>query len=305
MLPLKRDSADGILAELKKMEFFKNSKCQVHAISPPRSSIREKYALWCDLGQFFIKRVGLTNANQVKNLYKIIDHSSINNLSVLMPNLVGSESEYLIYNWVKGKSFLKYVILCLAFNRMNTLRNLFFNLGLWLSNFHKSSKNIDVHSVGCNSDPKVVYPDYFRNVPIFKTYNDYTMRNMLLAQEKNIYILDIDAAFHPEFPLFLYPYHDISIFSTNLFSLNKLYFISLGKLRLLLKYFLKGYFSVAGFNYNQECLLYFMRMHYFGNFMDRSLGQIYSGIVNRRYIKNLGYYLSSNIALCPETDTII
>ena len=196
------------------------------------------------------------------------------------------------------------------------IKEIFFNIGIWLKNFHSamsSRKPIFVVDVIEEINLAIKKSNYFSKLQkklVFEhlncikdrigsnailnsvsPHNDFSLRNIIADKRGNFSIIDWDAMSHREFPKNASIYHDLTNFLINVQSLIKFRpFVSTVKIESLLNCFLTGYFNtpVKSLGSQLEDMLYIFTMKEFiGLSGDRPLYQVYKKRLGFRFIKIL------------------
>jgi hypothetical protein len=279
--------------------FLREKKSFVlHNFRPKRSSKKKKIILDTEDGRFFLKYVGHDIAEDVAQLYAKIMQD--NCLKDYFPSLVAHEKGWLIYEYVEGQEFFKFVIRNFFSKSFGEVSELFFLLGKCLASYHKSFIKDFVHAkdylepyfLQLNSHHS--HDDLTDKIPLVKMYNGFTMRNILLVQSKKFICLDIDGAFHPKLPQYMLPYQDISFSILNILSLSTNPFFPHSKIKKAIHEFLNGYF------YDHQCIKYskyllqtFIEFHYHG-VTSLSISNVYPSMKHILFRKKISVAVSKN-----------
>jgi hypothetical protein len=269
------------------LHFYKSKPIlHIKAVQKGNRSSRKKFYVTTANQDYFLKFVGSDIGHNVFKLYtEIMQHRK---LVRHLPQLWAVEKGWLIYQCIGGQQLVKYFLTNLYKKSFGEELNIIYSIGNFLSIYHKALIQ-DWITANDFLKPylrKVNLPsdnDKLLKVPIVKTYNDFTMRNILITQSKEFFCLDIDAAFHPQYPHYTIPYHDISITIINILSLDIIPLLFSQKIKRAIYKFLSGYFhNNSEMSYSKYLLTAFIQLHYNGYFMDRDIRTIYA---RNRYIR--------------------
>ena len=282
------------LAFLKEKKHF-----LLKGFTPKRASIKKKLLLETAGERYFLKYVRKEIAEQVAEIsLEISQNSSLQNY---FPTLIASEKGWLIYKFIEGEDFLKYVIRHLFSQEFEKTLPLFHSLGKCLSLFHQmftkefvnAKEELEPYFTQINMNGS--HNDLIDELPLVKTYNDFTMRNVLLLDSKQILCLDLDAAFHRKFPKYMLPYHDIGFTVLNILSLSIIPVFLNNRIEMAVESFLKGYFENNDkMTYSKYLLQLFLVFHYHGLFADRNLNKLYPGLKHTTFRNRIANAVANN-----------
>jgi len=299
----------------KDLSFFKsNPAFCIRDINKRDYSSRKKFYLYTEDQRYFLKFVGNDIAKNVAELYvKIMQHQQLNRH---FPQLMANEEGWLIYQYINGQQLVKYFLKRFYKGSFGETLKIIYSIGNFLSIYHKAFIQ-DLIPARDFLKPYLIKlnlpsenEELSDKVPIVKTYNDFTMRNILITKSKEFFCIDIDAAFHPQFPHYTMPYHDISITILNILSLAIVPPFFSKKIKKTTSEFLTGYFhNNSEITYSKYLLETFMQLHYNEFFMDRKINTIYAGnkyILFRKMLKKsitqckFGFLPSNDFLLTPS-----